>query len=108
MRNLVALSADRLSTTLRTPRAALRSALLLVLLGVGLGAIRARWLVGLALVGLFVPHAISSINYYRGVDFINSIYNTPAREVAEAIAAAHAEGPRPAAARAGGAEKLGL
>ena len=33
MRNLVALSADRLSTTLRTPRAALRSALLLVLLG---------------------------------------------------------------------------
>jgi uncharacterized membrane protein len=63
------------------------AALLLVLLGVGLGALKSRWLMGLALLGLLVPHAVSSINYYRGTDFINSVYNTPAREVAAAIAA---------------------
>ena len=59
----------------------------MVLMGVGLGALRSRWLVSAALIGLIVPHVISTVNYYRGTDFINSIYNTPAREVAEAIAA---------------------
>ncbi len=63
------------------------AALLLVLIGIGLGALKSRWLVGAALVGLIVPHAVSMVNYYRGTDFINSIYNTPAREVAETIGA---------------------
>jgi uncharacterized membrane protein len=63
------------------------AALLMVLLGIGLGALTSRWLIGAALIGLLVPHALSAINYYRGADFINSIYNTPARDVAQAIAA---------------------
>jgi uncharacterized membrane protein len=63
------------------------AALLIVLMAIGLGTLKSRWLVGVALIGLIVPHALSAINYYRGTDFINSIYNTPAREVAEAIAA---------------------
>jgi uncharacterized membrane protein len=62
------------------------AALLIVLLGIGLGALKSRWLISAALIGLIVPHAVSALNYYRGTDFINSVYNTPAREVAEAIA----------------------
>ncbi len=63
------------------------AALLIVLIGIGLGALKSRWLLGAALIGLIIPHAISIVNYYRGTDFINSVYNTPAREVAETIAA---------------------
>ncbi len=63
------------------------AALLFVIMGMGLGALKARWLIGVALIGLFVPHAISAVNYYRGVDFINTVYDTPAREVAATIAA---------------------
>jgi uncharacterized membrane protein len=63
------------------------AALLIVLMGIGLGAVKSRWLIGVALIGLLVPHAVSLLNYYRGTDFINSVYNTPAREVAEMIAA---------------------
>jgi uncharacterized membrane protein YhaH (DUF805 family) len=63
------------------------AALLLVLVGSGLRALKSRWLLSLALIGLLVPHAFSLINYYRGTDFINSIYNTPAREAAATIAA---------------------
>jgi len=62
------------------------AALLIVLLGIGLGALRSRWLIGAALIGLLIPHAVSAVNYYHGTDFINSVYNTPAREVAAAIA----------------------
>jgi uncharacterized membrane protein len=63
------------------------AALLLVAMGIGLGALKSRWLIGAALIGLLVPHALSAINYYRGVDFINTVYATPAREVAAAIVA---------------------
>ena len=63
------------------------AALLMVLLGMGLRALKSRWLIGVALIGLLVPHAISLVHYYRGIDFINSIYNTPAREAAQTIAA---------------------
>ncbi len=63
------------------------AALLIALMGIGLGALKSRWLIGVALIGLITPHAVSTVNYYRGTDFINSIYNTPAREVAETISA---------------------
>ncbi len=63
------------------------AALLLAVMGIGLGALKSRWLTGAALLALIVPHAVSTVNYYRGTDFINSVYNTPAREVAETISA---------------------
>jgi hypothetical protein len=61
MRNLVALSADRLYTTLRTPRMALRSVLLLVLLGlwcaVGVSAFSTPVIDGTSQYDLAVIHA---------------------------------------------------
>jgi hypothetical protein len=61
MRNLVAISADRLSTTLRTPRAARRGALLLALLGlwcvVGVSAFSTPVIDGTSQYDLAVIHA---------------------------------------------------
>jgi hypothetical protein len=61
--------------------------LLYALFGAGLAAIRTRWLTVAALIALTATHGLALFNYYRGVDFINSVYNTPARDVASAIAA---------------------
>ena len=63
------------------------AALLYALLGTGLARLNPKWLQCVALIGLTIIHGLALANYYRGVDFINSIYNTPAREVAHAITA---------------------
>ena len=68
------------------------AALLSVALGAGLASIRSRRLLGSALIGLSAVHGAALLNYYRGVDFVNPIYNTPARSVADAIAAQAAPG----------------
>lgn len=65
--------------------------LLFTLQGVGLAALNRRWLAGALAGALIISHAGALANNYRGVDYINTVYNTPAREVAQTIAAgAHA------------------
>lgn len=62
------------------------AALLYTLLGVGIAALRWKGLQYVTLFGLTAVHGLGLFNYYRGTDFINSVYNTPAREVAQTIA----------------------
>ncbi len=65
--------------------------LLFTLEGAGLAALNRRWLAGVLAGAIVVSHAGALTNDYQGVDYINTVYNTPAREVAQAIAAeAHA------------------
>ena len=63
--------------------------LLFTLEGVGLSAVSVdrRWLADASAGVVVVSHAIALSNDYRGVDYINTVYNTPAREVGEAIGA---------------------
>ncbi|MCL4504771.1 MAG: glycosyltransferase family 39 protein [Chloroflexi bacterium] len=61
------------------------AALVFVGLGIGIGSIRRNSLLGVILVGLLISHFVALQHYYRGVEFINTIYNTPAREVAMRI-----------------------
>jgi hypothetical protein len=61
--------------------------LLFTLEGAGLAAINRRWISGALAGAIIVSHAGALTNYYRGVDYINTVYNTPAREVAQEIAA---------------------
>lgn len=57
---------------------------LFVLMGAGLARLprKAAWV---AVCALLLSHAIAMMNYYRGENFINTVYNTPAREVAQFI-----------------------
>ena len=65
--------------------------LLFTLEGAGLAALNRRWLAGILAGAIVISHAGALTNYYQGVDYINTVYNTPAREVAQAVAAsAHA------------------
>lgn len=58
--------------------------LLFVPMGIGLARLSRRIaLVAVAIV--FLAHVIALVNYYRGENFINTVYNTPAREVAQFI-----------------------
>lgn len=61
--------------------------LLFTLQGAGLAALNRRWLAGVLASAIVISHTGALTNYYRGVDYINTVYNTPAREVAQAIAA---------------------
>jgi len=66
-------------------------ALIFILVSIGLAAVRQRWLQVLVAGVIVAGHIAALVNYYRGVDFINTVYNTPARETAQTIAAsAHA------------------
>jgi uncharacterized membrane protein len=60
--------------------------LLFTLEGAGLAACNRRWLAGVLAGAIVISHTGALGNYYRGVDFINTVYNTPAREVAQSIA----------------------
>jgi 4-amino-4-deoxy-L-arabinose transferase-like glycosyltransferase len=55
--------------------------------GVGAAALPRRALTAAALGVLALAYAAGLSNYYRGVDFINAVYDTPAREVAAAVQA---------------------
>jgi 4-amino-4-deoxy-L-arabinose transferase-like glycosyltransferase len=60
--------------------------LLFTLEGAGLATFNRRWLAGVLAGAILISHTGALMNYYRGVNFINTVYNTPAREVAQAIA----------------------
>jgi uncharacterized membrane protein len=61
--------------------------LLLSLLAMGIASLSKRWIQELAVIFLCVIHAQALANYYTGQSFINTIYNTPAREVAQVLSA---------------------
>lgn len=60
--------------------------LLFGLMGVGIASLRPRAFTTLTAVMLLISHSAALVNYYRGNDYINTVYNTPAREVAQTIA----------------------
>lgn len=62
------------------------AALVFVLQGEGLAQCHSRRIMGLVLPFLLISHVAGLINYYRGDNYINTVYNTPAREVAQSIA----------------------
>jgi hypothetical protein len=61
--------------------------LLLVVIGAGISSLSRRWVAIAGLAAIVMVHGLGLANYYRGQDFINTVYNTPAREVASFIAA---------------------
>src|SRR5207249_494431 len=60
------------------------AALLFTLVAVGLASVRRHWLQFVLIATIVISHAAALANYYRGINFINTVYNTPAREVAQA------------------------
>lgn len=69
------------------PRSMACFGLVCVLVGAGLAALRRPLVLGAALVAVLGAHGAGLLNYYRGEAFLNTVYNTPAREVARAVAA---------------------